>query len=276
MSMLSNRFVWASWIITAAAAAPAAAQDMSVYTTVSLVGRSAARPQVVARPLTLFHAGKVYDYMEDIGEVVIFEPIHNRFVVLGPNYLAARVDQAELEQFLKVAEIEAHNYLRELQSSRDRKQARLAALLEFQLAPQFEERSDPTRLRLTAPLMSYDVRTARLAAPQLTEQYLTYADWAARLNFVLHPQATYPGPRLRLNASLRQKGLLPTTVELTSRADGDARVLRAEHRFEFDLQANDKTLINKWERLLESDLVQWVGFHEYQQRLIAGLAKGNR
>ncbi len=275
MSMLSNRFVWASWIAAAVAAAPAAAQDMSVYTTVSLVGKSA-RPQIVARPLTLFHAGKVYDYMEDVGEVVIFEPIHNRFVVLGPNYLAARVEQAELEQFLKVAEIEAHNYLRELQSSRDRKQTRLAALLAFQLAPQFEERSEPDRLRLTAPLMSYDVRTARLAAPQLTAQYLTYADWAARLNFVLHPQATYPEPRLRLNASLRHKGLVPTTVELTSRADSEARVLRAEHRFEFELQAADKSHINQWERLLESDRVQWVGFHEYQQRMITGLAKGNR
>ena len=47
-----------------------------------------------ATALTLFHAGRVYDYMEELGEVVILEPVHNRFTVLGPNYLAARVEQA--------------------------------------------------------------------------------------------------------------------------------------------------------------------------------------
>src|SRR5688572_4319236 len=99
------------WIVVAAGIGPAAGQDMSVYTTVSAVGKSSAKPEVIGRSLTLFHAGKVYDYMEDVGEVVILEPINNRFVILGSNYLASRVDQAELQQFLKVARREAEAYL---------------------------------------------------------------------------------------------------------------------------------------------------------------------
>lgn len=274
---MSVRSWLAWWIVVAAGIGPAAGQDMSVYTTVSRVGKSSAKPEVIGRSLTLFHAGKVYDYMEDVGEVVILEPINNRFVILGSNYLASRVDQAELQQFLKVARREAEAYLHELQTGNDRRGQRVAVLLEFQLGPKFQEEYEPTlqRLKLAAAPMTYEVKTARIDSPQLTEQYLTYADWAARLNSVLHPQAMYPDPRLMLNASLRGKGLLPTAVDLRTRADGEAH-LKAEHKFGWELQASDKAHINKWERLLESDRVRWVSFHEYQKQLLAGLDRGGR
>ena len=87
----------------------------------------------MARSLTLFHAGKVYDYMEnigmdDIGEVVILDPIHNRFVILNSNYLATRVEFGELRQYLNVGEHEAELYLQELITSDDRQARRANAL----------------------------------------------------------------------------------------------------------------------------------------------------
>lgn len=246
------------------------AQDMSIYTTVSRDTGGEEKGPVVARSLTLFHAGKVYDYMEDLGEVVIFEPVNNRFIILNGNYVATRVEHSELQQFLKVAQFESESYLQEL-SVKDGKDDRATAeLLEFQLQPRFEESYQPTldRLTLAAAPMRYDVQTARVESAALVEQYLNYADWAARLNFVLHPGSAYPAPRQQLNASLREKGLLPIVVRLETRR-GEKFSLRADHKYQWELQASDKAHINKWERLLESDDLKWVAFREYQQQLLA-------
>jgi hypothetical protein len=251
----------------------ASAQDMTVYTTVSQVGNKSQQTRVVSHSLTIFHAGKVYDHVEEAREVVVFEPVHDRFIIMNANYLAARVEFSQLEQLLNVAQFEAEKYLQEVSVKTDRRSRSLAAALEFQLQPTFKEHFEPTlnRLQLTAPTLDYDVKTARLETPPLVEQYLTYADWAARLNYVLHPSAMFPSPRLELNARLREKGVVPTQVNVRSRADKELH-LRAEHRFDFKLQASDRSQINKWERLFESDQVRWVSLHEYQQQTYAKLA----
>ncbi|REJ90077.1 MAG: hypothetical protein DWQ34_11665 [Planctomycetota bacterium] len=252
--------------------ASAAADDVTVYTTVTRVGKDAADSPVVGRSLTLFHAGKVYDWMEDFDEVVIFEPIHDRFVIMnGDTYIAARVEFSELHQFLNVARHEAEKYLQELSVSDDRADRRRAAALEFQLQPKFEERYEPTlnRLQLAGDTLSYNVETARIEDAQVIRQYLVYADWACRLNYVLHPHSMYPASRVALNASLMEKGLLPTSVELRTQIDEEEVVLRASHKFQWELQPSDKTHINFWERLLDSDKIEWVSFHEYQQQLFS-------
>lgn len=268
----SPRLIWLIAVMPVIAAVrPSAAEDMSVYTTVFRVEDET--PTVVARSLTLFHAGKVYDYMEEIGEVVILEPIHNRFVIMNSNYLAARVEFSELMQYLQVGQHEAELYLQELATSEDRESRRAAAALEFQLSPEFDESYEPTlqRLSLTSPTMRYEVRTARVEGAHRVQQYLTYADWTQRLNYVLHPHTSLPAPRLALNESLREKGLIPTRVDLVTQLDGNLH-LRAEHRFSWELLSEDKAHINKWERLLESDQIRWVTFAEYQDRVIHGLA----
>ena len=260
----------AAALIAAGFVGPATAGDVTVYTTVTRVGDDAASSPIVRRSLTLFHAGKVYDWMEDVDEVVILEPIHDRFVIMnGESFTAARVEFSELHQFLNVARNKAESYLQELSVSDDRTDRRRAAALEFQLHPEFEERFEPTlnRLQLTSDTLSYNVETARVEDAQVIRQYLVYADWACRLNYVLHPHSMYPASRLALNASLQQKDLLPTSVELRTRIDEEV-VLRANHKFHWELQPSDKTHINLWERMLESDKIKWVTFHEYQQQLL--------
>jgi hypothetical protein len=247
---------------------------MTVYTTVSRVGDKPQQTRVVSHSLTLFHAGKVYDYVEEAGELVVLEPVQDRFVIMNANYLAAEVLFSELQQLLKVAEFEAEKYLQELTAKTDRRSKSMAAALTFQLQPGFEEQFEPTlnSLKLTAPTMDYHVKTERLETPQLVAQYLTYADWAARLNYVLHPNAMYPGPRLELNSTLSENGVVPTVVDVQSRADKNMH-LRAEHRFAFRLQPSDKAHIDKWERLFESKEVRWVSLHEYQQQTYTRVAK---
>ena len=55
------------------------AQEIRLYTTI----RDPARDQVLVRSLMLFHAGKVYDYIDSANEVTMFEPVHRRFTILN-------------------------------------------------------------------------------------------------------------------------------------------------------------------------------------------------
>lgn len=252
----------------------ARAQDLRVYTTVVNVSENPQRPPVIARTLTLFHAGKVYDHMEDVGEVVILEPIHNRFILLDGNYTAATVPFEELRHFLEVAAAEARRYSDELRSEGNPKLLKAVPALEFQLQPKFAQSFDPVegRLKLMGDYLSYEVRTSRIPSAQSLERYLTYADWAARLNYVLHPQTLYPESRLALNRALRERQALPTTVDLRAEV-GTQLHLRARHEFGWELQSYDKAQINKWERLLESSQVRWVTFHEYQQQVVTAASR---
>jgi len=254
----------------------ATAQDMRVYTSVSDVSQASA-PKVLSHSLTLFHAGKVYDYMKETGELVIFEPIHHRFVILGKDYIATEVPFAELNHFLESARSESLEYLSKLNPEENANAARLEALVRFQLSPVFEETENPEKqsLSLTSEHLNYNVKTARIESTQFVRQYLDYTDWAARLNFVLRPNSTYPEARLKLNDSLRRLELLPTQVDLQLQKVDPVR-LRAEHKFAWEFMSVDRSHISQWERSLRSDKVRWIPFQQYQQQMQQAVAQQSR
>lgn len=245
-----------------------AAQDIRVYTTVSDVTRPG-QPKPISHSLTLFHAGKVYDYMEETGEVVIFEPVHHRFVILNKDYTATEVPFAELNHFLDAARADSLNYLRKIQMQGNPNADRLDALVRFQLNPTFEEQEGPNgqSLELKSDHLTYTVKTARIDSTQYVRQYLDYTDWAARLNFVLRPKSTYPEARLKLNDALRRMEVLPVQVDLQLQTAEPVRY-RAEHQFAWEFLSVDRSHISQWERSLRSDKVRWVPFQQYQQQAL--------
>lgn len=244
------------------------AQEMRVYTTVSSMGEGGQwKPR--GHSLTLFHAGKVYDYMEDVGEVVVYEPMKDRFIFLDGNYRVAELTITELSQFMKSSAAESQKYLATLkQDGSDSAQKQVAAL-EFQLLPHFDERFDAKeqRMRMISEQMIYEVKTAASPDPEAARKYLAYADWAARLNHILHPEAMLPEPRLAVNAALRNRTRIPLTVDLRIRKNGDIH-LQAEHQFSWALQATDKRHITKWEDLIGSKDAVRVSFRDYQRKLV--------
>lgn len=251
----------------------AVAQDMRVYTTVSAVETDPARTTVVSHSLTLFHAGKVYDYMEDVGEVVVLESTRNRFIILGANYSATEVPFTEVHQFLTAAQAKSEEYLADIREGGDAEQIQRSRATAFQLNPALKSTFDADResLLLSGELLSYKVLTATPTSPEFLTQYLDYADWAARLNYVLHPRSAYPTARVQLNAELRQQLRLPVTVELSAKLDQPVR-LKARHDYR-PLQSIDRQLINKWEQQLESPETRWITFHEYQHKLLTAHTK---
>ena len=246
-----------------------AAQDLRVYTVVSDV-TDASSPKALNHNLTLFHAGKVYDYLDEFGEVVILEPNRSRFVILSNDFRATEVPFAEVNHFLDSARKELRNTLAALRESSKPESVLAAATVEFQLNPKFEESYDEISrtLKLLGGVMSYSVKTAASDPDksQFVEEYLDYLDWTAKLNFHLHPNATFPDARLVLNHSLRDRGLLPTQVDLTVQANSAVK-LRAEHSFAWELQSIDRLRIHRWEERINQGKVEWVTFRDYQQQL---------
>ena len=253
----------------------AEAQDFRVVTHVSQRPDAKSRWQPVGQSVTLFHAGKVYDYMEQLGEVVVFEPTESKFLILSfkGNNQATTLEFAELQQFLKVARTQMGERIDQLAGKAAQTETRRQAL-QFQLNPAFEETYDPSTKTLTliSPLLRYEVETEKTNRPLVVQEYLQYADWAARINYVLHSRALYPEVRLAVNRSLAARGVIPTQVRLM--LDGENPVLlKAEHKFDWSLSAIDKSTIRQCEKARTADSTRWVDFRDYQRDLVAENAR---
>lgn len=264
-----------------AAPGPLAAQDFGIYTRVyrePLRGAEIRRvaAEDVSRSVTLFRAGKVYDQVGD--EVIIFEPAHNRFVLVNTSrMLATTVHQDEVRQLLKIAREQTEKRVAELREQQTASAAEALEQVGFTLDPRFDETFDDSgrRLKLTSRHVQYHVTCERPQQEQTVETYLRYADWAARLNYMLHPHVLSPETRLALNASLRRKKLLPLDVELHSEI-GTPIHLRAEHKFRWELDSHDRTLINEWEQLLKAPTIKHVPLQEYQRTALLSQAEKRR
>ena len=247
----------------------ATSQDFRVYTRVYQYGADApptGGPAVVARSLSLFHAGKVYDTVDEIGEVVVFEPAHQRFTLLHPGRsIATSVALEEVESLLARARSA-------YEDSIDRTAAGPQAdAMRFQLAPSFSDQFDreAMRLKLISPSLTYEIRCASLGPERVEalQAYLRYADWTSRLNYVLHPGALLPDSRIALNSALREKQLLPLSVELQADMGHPIR-RRAEHQVEWQLTQQDRALIHHWESALRDPQTKRLPVHDYQRAIV--------
>lgn len=249
----------------------AIAQDFRVVTSVSQRTAGDSRWENVGHSVTLFHAGKVYDYMESVGEVVILEPTQNQFLILSVkgNNLATSLQFPELQRYLTVARNDTQVHIQQLADGGAGSVRRREALM-FQLNPEFDESFDPATKTLTlmSPLLRYEIETETTDRRVVAQQYLQYADWTARMNYILHSGALFPDVRLAVNQSLLKRERIPTQVRLL--LEGDVPMhLKADHKFEWTLGSIDHAIIRQCEKACTSDETRWVNFREYQRRLVA-------
>ncbi|MCA9048685.1 MAG: hypothetical protein KDA89_08150, partial [Planctomycetaceae bacterium] len=227
------------------------AQGLRVSTIVYDAGRldSSGQEPILSTGFSLFHNGRVYDYVEAVGEVVIFEPSDKRFTILNPaGKVRTTVAFGEVQHLLESREPRTQEYIRELSAADSPEAERASRVLEFQMNPKFETVYDRRTglLKLSAPSWKYSVSTREWQNPDQIKHYLAYADWTARLNYVLHPSSMFPEPRLVLNEELRKlENRIPVVVQLDLRPD-ERRVLRAEHQFVKSLTDQDHSLISSW------------------------------
>jgi hypothetical protein len=254
-------------------AGAAVAQDFHVDTNVEAVTRR--ETQELTRSVTLFHAGKTYDFIPDMGELVIFDPAHDRFTLL--NTQQRRVTQVHVDEVTRMLQIGRQalaDHVKALRASgKPEAQAMVDALL-FQFHPQFQqtmvETSRGPLLDLKSNYFHYQVLGATPPTPAHGAAYLNYADWIIRLNYVLNPGKTLPEQRIKLDAALRQAQLIP--VEVTF-GDPNAVQVRAKHRIYWDLSERDRELIRQWDSTLARGDLKQVSFQDYQRSLIMSVAK---
>ena len=251
------------------------AQEMRVYTTVrNLAGLAADAPAekapVLARSLTLFHVGKIYDYVDNAREVTVYEPAHHRFTLLNERRgTITEVDQDEVRQYLDCVKQEGWKQFSAFSEQPGTDRVRSLAWLKFQLKPEFQVTFDAARSSVT--LLENDCRySAEGQAPPsraAAQSYLRFADATSELNSVLHPQAPLPKPRLLLNEELRKRDLLPVVVDLQANLEPPLH-LQARHEWTWKFQSTDRQLISGWEAQLKDSSRRRVKFRQYQQETL--------
>jgi hypothetical protein len=262
----------ASLLLPASFSTTALGQGLRVSTHVYDVAAEEAtgRQVAIAGSLSLFHHGKVYDYVDSADEVVILDLANRRFTILNTaRQLATTLNFDEMRHLLDSREPATEQYIADLVRTNRPNAQRIAEFVRFQLRPEFSANYDDTtgNLSLTSPSWTYVVKTTEWKDPEIVEQYVDYADWMARLNHLLHPGALFPEPRIELNKSLRELKQLPLTVELDLRPTEQLR-LRAEHRFTAGLREDDHRRVAKWEAALASESIKQLSFRRYQQTVL--------
>lgn len=250
------RFVCALLAFLVVATGEAKAQDFSIHTKIYDV-RVPEKPILVGQSVTLFHAGKVYDCLDSGSRLTVFEPGQERFVIIDSSRrVAAHLALNDLQNILYQEEKRLEDELARRKADKDRWDVQLA---DFQIHPQFQSRLDSGKkvLELSSRVMSYQVKWDKSNPVELGAAYIDYADWAARLNYIMIPQAAFPAPRLQLNEALRGQQLLPVEVRWKlNRPDGTQ--LRAEHQYNWKLDQHDRNRILAWEKLLHDPGIRVV------------------
>ena len=258
------------------------AQEFRVYTTVSDVtpggtGKSAGRPVELARSLTLFHAGQAWDHAVEAAEVVRFDPAAASFTILDTRReLTCAVSLEEIARQVKIGRQETEKYLTTLAADPAPGSAGLAKNLAFQLAPRFAVTAGPAPnfFKFAGAPLTYEVACVAPKGPGVSAFYLDYADWTARLNYVLRPGALFPDVRAAVHETLRERGVAPQTVTLTMPDAGPLgapRTLRAEHVFQETLDARDRELLAEWRGRLAGGAAREVTFLEYLRLTTGGV-----
>ena len=251
-------------------------QGLRISTHVYDLEHTPAPGQMVSSSLSLCHNGQIYDYVDAADEVVIFDPVERQFTILNNTrglYTTLTFD--EIRHKMDSLEPRTTKYIQELRAKGTPTAERTADAIAFQLHPKFEQSYDAMKetLVLTSPSLTYRVETRKWAEADQVERYLTFADWMARLNFILHPNSLLPEPRLALNEALRSlKDRMPITVELDLRPNDNLH-LRAAHQLTRNLSEDDHSRIAKWETDLKSKSVRKVPFLSYQQSVLVSKSR---
>jgi hypothetical protein len=218
-----------------------------------------------SRSTTVFHAGMVYDFMQQPQELIIFDKVNGRFDLLD----STRRVRAELP----VAKITTFT-----QELKQRAAANADPLIKFMAAPKFEEQYDEAagELTLSSSWLVYRVHGQNVEDRTVLMQYREFSDWLVQLNAMLSPGARPPFPRLALNDVLATHNLIARDVSLTTapRKGPPAKqsTIRSEHRLQMQISDADLERIKQARQSLTG--FKRVGFSEYRPTETPG--KANR
>jgi hypothetical protein len=255
----------------------ARAQDFHVETTLWAIGPGEAKE--LQRSITLFHAGKTYDFIPGVGELIIFDPAHKQFRLVSTRLRkTTEVHIDEINRMLGIARSALNDHVQGLQARAQADQNAIDQIL-FQFNPQFDKSMFQTKagpeLVLKSKYFEYSVLAAQPPTPQHAFVYLNYADWISRLNYVVMPGGILPEQRIVLDSALRQTALVPIEVNFKI-VGGQSPMIRASHHIYWQLNERDRELLSQWDGMIARNELKPVTFKEYQQALLPAQASHRR
>lgn len=232
-------------------ARPVAAEDFRIENRV-YVGRSS---QPEAQSVTIFHAGLVYDFLDDPAEVLVFDKPAGRFVLLDLRHKS--VAEVTLKD---VADFTARLKQRAMAS----KNPTIRSLAD----PRFDERggAESGEVTLHSASMTYRARLLKVE-PGVAEQYRDFTDWQSRLNPMLQPGARPPFARLALNEALARHQATAREVELTLSKQASSKgpeMIRSQHELVTQLSQADLDRVAQAREAMRT--FQPLGFEQYRDR----------
>jgi len=215
----------------------------------------------VAETLTIFTDGIVYDFLlGNAREMTMFDRTHDRIVLLDP----ARQVKAELSTEAILA------FVAKMKTRLDDVQRRYLNGAGMTL----ETEADGW-IKLSNDRVIYRARGVRPKESSATLEYRQFADWYARLN-AMRLGNLPPFARLRLNAELAERGMIPQevqrTVVLKKGLTESKETLRSRHVTNWRLSQTDRKWIDRVGTYLTT--FRTVPFSEYvRQTNMATLPK---
>jgi hypothetical protein len=203
--------------------------------------------------VTIFHAGVVYDFLNEPAEILVFDKAHRRFVLLDTTrHLRSEISMDDVQNFI------------------DRVKQRLSGhsnpTVRGLADPAFEESFDSqgSELLLKSPAITYRVHVAN-TTPEVAAQYHEFSDWYAKFNAALNPSARPPFARLMLNEALdRHQGVAKDVCLSTTLGSKETPAkITSRHHLAGQLDATDLGRLNEAEESMRS--FQRVPFRDYRQ-----------
>jgi hypothetical protein len=223
------------------------ADDFAIRTQV-ITGQS---ERSVTDNVTIFHAGKIYDFAEtDPREITVFDTLTRSFILAQPQY--------QLQTLLSADEV-----LHFAAAQQARAQQSRSELVRFTANPTFAESFDAAtgRLSLTSPVWDYQVETQRLENREMLKRYIEFANWYTHLNALFRPVP--PAVRLELNRLLDQHESIPLRVVVRIKRAGQVVVeQQSRHQLITPLGELELARLEQWER--DRTSCRTVGFAEYR------------
>ncbi len=234
---------------------PAVGDDFRIENKVfAVVAGKTSTPE--SQGTTIFHSGRVYDFLDNPAEVVVLDPAARRFILLDTG--------RRLVAEVKIEKVVALN-----EWQKEWATAQPSPVIQFFGKPQFEEtfNKGTSELTLKSPWVIYKIELAP-AGKGMMEQYREFSDWYARLNAVLIARSRPPFARLMVNEAIASHRAIPREIELTLVAEKGKTVhrtvIRSQHELIQPLVKADLDRIDAVQQNIKA--FQAVSFEKYCKR----------
>jgi hypothetical protein len=215
--------------------------------------------EVLCESQTLFHVGKVYDYIREEQELTVLDRAWQQVLLINERKkIGVRISCQELDAALQRHELDAQQALRK-RAFDGRSDAARIRMVQFQLDPHFTVTQNKNRLTLSSDVLTYDIQCEDPRGGEHLAEYLSYADWMSQLNYAMNPTAMGPRPRLKVNGELQRIHKLPSVVRLRKADDSRGTAIETRHVFHWSLNATDLKRLRYYESLQGKDSrIKWL------------------